>query len=283
MKVIDLRCRPAYLHDFFGANPGSPSYETARWLNRRVGTRGSDEHFARSLTPEGFLAEVREAGLTKAVVVGRHTPAQHLPNDVIHQITHAHEELLGIAGIDPALQGVDEALAEIDRAIDQLGLVGIGLEPGFGAPARHPDDALYFPIYEYLASRGIPLFLMSGPTTPDPAFNDPGRLARVAQAFPRLRIVCYHGYYPNTQQLVGVAFRYENISVVPDMYQFLPGSEVFVQAANGFMGDQLLFGSSYPFRPIRQSIDDFLALGFRGKVLDKLLYGNAARLFGLSD
>jgi len=79
-----------------------------------------------------------------------------------------------------------------------------------------------------------------------------------------------------------VAFRYDTISVVPDMYQFLPGSEVFVQAANGFMGDQLLFGSSYPFRPIRQSIDDFLVLGFRGKVLDKLLYGNAARLFGLA-
>ena len=104
----------------------------------------------------------------------------------------------------------------------------------------------------------------------------------MAQAFPQLRIVCYHGYYPNTQQLVGVAFRYDTISVVPDMYQFLPGSEVFVQAANGFMGDQLLFGSSYPFRPIRQSIDDFLALGFRGRVLDKLLHGNAARLFGLS-
>ena len=282
MKVVDLRCRPAYLHDFFGAHPGSPGYETARWLNRRVGTRGSDEHFARSLTPEGFLAEVREAGLTKAVVVGRHTPSQHLPNDLIHQITHAHDELLGIAGIDPALQGVDGALAEIDRAIAQLGLAGIGLEPGFGAPARHPDDALYFPIYEHLNRRGIPLFLMSGPTTPDPAYNDPGRLAKVAQAFPQLRIVCYHGYYPNTQQLVGVAFRYENISVVPDMYQFLPGSEVFVQAANGFMGDQLLFGSSYPFRPIRQSIDDFLALGFRGEVLDKLLYGNAARLFGLA-
>lgn len=28
-KVIDLRCRPAFLHDFFGANPGSPGYETA--------------------------------------------------------------------------------------------------------------------------------------------------------------------------------------------------------------------------------------------------------------
>ncbi|ANI60289.1 amidohydrolase family protein [Pseudomonas sp. B21-017] len=281
MKVIDMRCRPAYLHDFFGANPGSAGYATARWLNRRVGARGSDEHFARSLTPEGFIAEVREAGLSQAVVVGRHTPGQHLPNDFIHEITHPHQELLGIAGVDPTLQGIDGAIAEIDRVIDQLGLVGIGLEPGFAAPARHPDDPLYFPLYEHLSRRGIALFLMSGPTTPDPAFNDPGRLAAVARAFPELKIVCYHGYWPNVAQLLGVAFRYENIFAVPDMYLFLPGSEAFVAAANGFLGDQLLFGSSYPFRPIRQSIEDFQALGFKDQVLDKLLYGNAARLLGL--
>jgi hypothetical protein len=281
MKVIDMRCRPAYLHDFFGATPGSTEYATARWLNRRVGTRGNDEHFARSLTPQGFLDEVRDAGLSKAVVVGRHTPSQHLPNDLIHGIVQGHNELLGIGSIDPALQGVDDAIREIDRAINLLGLAGIDLEPGFGAPARHPDDALYWPIYEHLQQRGIPLFLMSGPTTPDPAFNNPEHLAKVAQAFPQLSIVCYHGYWPNVQQAIGVAFRYPNIYLVPDMYLFQPGSEAYVQAANSFLADQLLFGSSYPFRPIRQSIDDAQALGFNESALDKLLYGNAARLFGL--
>lgn len=281
MKVIDLRCRPAYLHDFFGATPGTAEYATARWLNRRVGTRGDDQHFARSLTPEGFLAEVREAGLSKAVVVGRHTPSQHLPNDQIHQIVHGQQELLGIGSVEPVLQGIEGAIAEADRAIDQLGLSGIDLEPGFAEPARHPDDPLYFPLYEHLQARKIPLFLMSGPTTPDPSFNDPRRLAAVARAFPQLRIVVYHGYWPQVQEALGVAFRYENISLVPDMYLFLPGSEAFVSAANGFLADQLLFGSSYTFRPIRQSIEDFLALGFNESVLDKVLYGNAARLFGL--
>ncbi len=38
---------------------------------------------------------------------------------------------------------------------------------------------------------------------------------------------------------------------------------------------------SYIRRPIRQSIEDFQALGFKDQVLDKLLYGNAARLSGL--
>ncbi|WP_237490925.1 hypothetical protein [Malikia spinosa] len=60
MNVIDMRCRPAYLHDFFGATPGSAANETARWLNRRVGTRGDDAHYARSRTQEGFLARHSE-------------------------------------------------------------------------------------------------------------------------------------------------------------------------------------------------------------------------------
>lgn len=137
-RVIDMRCRPAYLHDFFGATPDSPGEALARWLNRRVGTRGDDLHFARSRTPEGFLAEVREAGLTHAVVVGRHTPGQHLPNDTIHQIVHGHPELLGIGAVDPALQGTEATLAEVERAVQTLGLAGIDLEPGFADPARQP-------------------------------------------------------------------------------------------------------------------------------------------------
>ena len=281
-RVIDMRCRPAFLHDFFGATPGSPEHATARWLNRRVGTRGPDNHFERSLTQDGFLQEVRDAGLAKAVVVGRHTPSQHLPNDTIHKIVHGHGALLGIAGVDPALQGTQAALSEIERAIKVLGLSGVGIEPGFGAPPRYPDDALYWPVYELARSLGVPVFLMSGPTTPDPRFNDPAGLAKVAQAFPDLPLVVYHGYWPNVQAAIGLAFRHENVHLVPDMYLFQPGKDAYVQAANQFLAAQLLFGSSYPFRPIDQSIDDFATLGFKDEVLDGLFYGNATRLFKLA-
>ncbi|MFG1474444.1 amidohydrolase family protein [Xanthobacter agilis] len=253
----------------------------ARWLNRRVGTKGSDTHFIRSATPEGFLAEVREAGLAKAVVVGRHTPTQHLPNDTIHQIVSASPLLEGIGAVDPVFQGERAALEEAERAIKVLGLKGIDLEPGFGSPARHADDAVYFPLYELLVALGVPLFLMSGPTTPDPRFNDPAAIGNVARQFPALKIAVYHGSWPNVQQIVGVAFRHENVSIIPDMYLFQPGTQSYVDAVNGFLGDQFLFGSSYPFRPIGQTIADFQKVGFREGVLEKLFYKNAARLLNI--
>lgn len=277
--VIDMRCRPAFLHDFFGATPGTAAFETARWLNRRVGSH-DDSHFTASLTRDGFLDVVRQAGLSRAVVVGRQIPSQRLSNDLIHDIVHQHEVLIGIAGVDPASDGL-AAVDEAERAIGQLGLAAIDIEPGFGEPARRADDRVFYPVYETCARLGVPVCLMTGPTTPDPAFNDPAPVARVARDFPQLPIVCYHGFWPNVDQVVGLAFRHENIHVIPDMYLFVPGSQRYVDAANGFMADQFLFGSSYPFRPISQSIDDFIALGFRESVLDKVLHGNAERLLGL--
>lgn len=280
--VIDMRCRPAYLHDFFGKTPGNADYETVRWLNRRVGTVGDDQHFTRSATPEGFLSEVRGAGLTRAVVVGRHTPGQHLPNDDIAAIVGLDPNLLsGIGSVDPIIQGADGAITEATRAIRELGLKGIGVEPGFGAPARDPDDAAYFPIYEWAAAEGVPIFLMSGPTTPDPRFNNPAGVANIARNFPTLKIGIFHGYWPNVEAVLGVAFRYETVHIIPDMYLFQPGSRLYVEAANGFLRNQLLFGSSYPFRPIGQSIEDALKLGFKDDALAPFFHDNAARLLGL--
>lgn len=62
------------------------------------------------------------------------------------------------------------------------------------------------------------------------------------------------------------------------MYIFQPGSQLYVEAANAFLGDQLLFGSSYPFRAMKQTVDDFASLGFKDAVLGKVFYQNAERL-----
>jgi hypothetical protein len=280
MDIIDMRNRPAFLHDFYGATPGTAAFDVVRWLSRRTGSR-DELHFARSHTLAGFLAEIRDSGISLAVVVGRDTPDLQVSNDRVREVIRGHAQLAGVGSVDPQRQSPAALAAEIERAVRQLGLLGINLEPGFGKPPLRADDPLLFPVYESCAALSVPVFLMSGPTSPNLELTDPAPVGRVARDFPHLQIVCYHGFYPYVNEMIGIAFRYENVFVVPDMYLFLPGGALYVEAGNGFLQDQLLFGTSHPFRAMKQTVEDFIALGWRESVLDKVLHANARRLLRL--
>jgi predicted TIM-barrel fold metal-dependent hydrolase len=275
--IIDMRSRPSFLHDFYGASPGTKEYDVVKWLNRRVGSK-DDEHFTRSKNVKAFVDEIRECGIRTAVIVGRDIPGIRHSNDEIHKITNKHKELLGMGSVDPFALGSEGSAREVERAIKELGLAGINIEPGFASTPTRADDPIFFPIYEVCEQLQVPVSLMSGPTTPNFELTDPAPVGRVARAFPNLSIICYHGFYPYVNEMIGVAFRYENVFVVPDMYIFLPGGSLYVEAANGFMKDQLLFGSSYPFRAMGQSIDDYRNLGFRDDVMEKVFSANAKRV-----
>jgi uncharacterized protein len=278
-KIIDIRNRPAFLHDFYGARRGVPEFETARWLNQRTGSL-DPEHFVRSQTEDGYIAEVRETSFVASIVIGRDTPGIRNDNDEIHALVSRHSELLGVGSVDPQRLG-RKAVDEAERAVRKLGLKAINLEPGFLTPARHFDDPVFWPVYEALEDWGTPVFLMTGPTTPDLAFNDPSAIGRVARRFPQLSIVVQHGAWPRVDEIIGVAFRYANVTLVPDMYIFQPGGRLFVEAANGALGDQIAFGSSYPFRAMKQSAEDYEKLGFSTVALEKVFFGNAARLLSV--
>jgi len=280
LRIIDMRSRPSFLHDFYGATPGTPSYDVVRWLNTRVGSR-DPMHFTRSRDVGAFVDEVREAGIDRAVVVGRDTPGVRHSNDEIAALVAGRPELVGLGAVDAGALAPQALADEVERAVRVLGLKAINLEPAWCQPARRVDDPALMPVYEACQALGVPVSLMSGPTAPD--FDDvrPEGVARVARAFPRLPLVCYHGFYPYVNEMVGVALRHENVHVVADMYIFAPGGRLYVEAANAFMGRQLLFGSSYPFRPMRQSIEDYLALGLRDDVVEAVMGGNAARVLGL--
>lgn len=280
-KVIDMRSRPAFLHDFYGKTRGTPEFEVVKWLNGRVGTKDV-EHFTASKDVNSFVKEIKNTKIAASVIVGRDTPGIKHSNDEIRKLVKGHKSLVGIGSIDPHRTGVRAAVEEVERAINVLGLKGINVEPGFGSPPRPADDPMLFPIYDICDQLGVPVTIMSGPTAPSLDMVRPSAVGHIAKAFPNLTIVCYHGFYPFVEEIIGVAFRWQNVHIVPDMYIFAPGSKLYVEAANGCMREQILFGSSYPFRPMGQSIDDYAELGFRDKVLEDVMYNNAHRVLKLS-
>ncbi len=281
-KVIDMRSRPSFLHDFYGKTPGTPEFEVVKWLNGRVGSKNV-EHFTESRDVEAFVKEIKDTRISAAVVVGRDTPGIKHSNDEIHALVKRHKELVGVGSIDPHRWGMKAAVQEVERAVKQLGLKAINVEPGFGSPPRNADDSMLFPIYDACDQLGVPVSIMSGPTAPSLEMVNPSAVGHVARAFPNLSIICYHGFYPYVNEIIGVAFRWPNVFIVPDMYIFAPGGSLYVEAANGCLRHQVLFGSSYPFRAMAQSINDYRSqLGFEDGVIDDVMYGNAQRVLKLA-
>jgi predicted TIM-barrel fold metal-dependent hydrolase len=281
-EIIDARLRPPFLHRFFGAEPASADGDVVRWLNRRLGAE-DPEHFVPISTLDRLTAAMDQAGIGRGIVVGRSTPTVRIANDDIAGLARRSSgRLLGVASIDPVELERDAALAEAERAVRSLGLAAINFDAGFYARPLRADDPLLMPLYEACLALGVPAFIMSGPTTPDLSFNDPLAIDHVARTFPKLPIVCCHGCYPRIDDIVAVAFRNENVFVSPDMYVFAPGGHRYVEAARGFLAEQLLFGTSFPFRPMRQTVDQFRALLPDLCLRAKVMGGNARRLLGLA-
>lgn len=279
--IIDMRSRPAFLHKFFGSTPATPEYGVVRWLNKRVGSRDVD-HFTHARDVKGFVAEMDSAGITAAVMVARNVPGVRVSNDDLAKVaTAAPDRLIAIASVDPIDIGRDAAVAEVTRAVKELNHKGINIDAGFYAEPMKANDDRLMPLYEACQALGVPAFVISGPTTPDLTLNDPFAIDIVAKTFPKLKIICCHGFYPRVADIVTVAFRNENVFVSPDMYTFAPGGGLYIEAANGFMKNQFLFGSSYPFRPMKQGVEDFKALGLSDEAYAAATYENAAGLLGI--
>jgi len=54
-----------------------------------------------------------------------------------------------------------------------------------------------------------------------------------------------------------------------------------VRAANGFLAERFLYGSSYPFIGVKAYAEWFRTLPIRAELLPKLQYENAARFLGI--
>jgi len=150
------------------------------------------------------------------------------------------------------------------------------------------DDTKNHPLYQKCAELGGVLYLtcslMQGP---DISYAEPYRIQRVANDFPALQIVVVHGAFPYTSEMLGVMIANAplgNLWVIPDFFQFIPGfpgAQDWVEAANHFLSDRILYASSYPVRPLSQSLAEFQRFSYKPEVLENLLAGNAATLFGI--
>ncbi|HEX5534107.1 MAG TPA: amidohydrolase family protein [Actinomycetales bacterium] len=283
--VVDFRVRPPF-RSFLGL----PHFSQSTGLDAPVWERSGLEltqvtaPSQRLKSMELFLAEMEEAGIGKAVVVGRHTARRgSVENtDVVNLMTLYPDKFVGFGAL--TLEG--DVRDEVQRHVD-WGFKGVIFEPTLLAPPRHVDDPSLDDVYGALEEAGLVLMLMmSVYVGPDATWSHPVRLQRVLDLFPRLPVVVSHVCWPNVDEFLGLAFRYPNLYAMPDLYgntPGLPGRAALTEAVNSFLSHRMVFGSAYPARALGASIEEFKSWEFADEMIrDRCLSGNASRLLGLA-
>jgi predicted TIM-barrel fold metal-dependent hydrolase len=286
--IIDARVRPPYksLKQVLASEPGARP--PARRSPLVSGYERTPSMVQKSY--ELFLEEMDAAAVDKGILVGRQAGHRTISNDDIAELRDQYPDRfpVALAGINGA--DMDGAVQEIERTLKGMHFSGIAVDPGWWVPPRYVDERENYPLYKKCAELGGVLYLtcslMQGP---DISYAEPYRIQRVANDFPNLQIVVVHGAFPFTSEMLGVMIANAslgNLWVIPDFFQFIPGfpgAQDWVEAANHFLSDRILYASSYPVRPLGQSLAEFRRFSYKPEVLENLLGGNAATLFGIDN
>lgn len=278
LGIVDARARPpiqAFLEDRTYTNP------TRTMANVRA--RGwTPTATMEEPTLDAFFAESEAAGICQVGIPAR-APNKWWGgkgNDLVFEARDQHPETVFVyAAVDPSLAGAADTIA----GLNERGAKGIVFEPGICEVPAYLDDQMISPCYEACQAAGLPALIMGGGETgPDISFSDPRRIDTVAGRFPDLTIVNVHGGWPYVQEAVGVAFRRQNVWMLPDVYfPGLPGEQDYLLAMQTYLQDRFLFATGYPFCPINETLDRVLAAGVSDDILTKVLRDNAVSLFEL--
>jgi uncharacterized protein len=284
LRCIDMRLRPPIPEWVNG-----PTFKTAMYYPRSLGSfKGARSAWQESM--DMLFEEMDSSSIRYGVVMGRASSGKlgGVGNSaIVSTVKKWPDRFVGFLAID--LENIETSLAETRALIGQPGVVGISIEPGSSATPRLADDPALEAIYKACIEWNLPVSislsgLLSALAGHDLDWCSPIPVQRVAMRHPDLRIVVSHAAWPWVDQMVSIALICPNIYVSPDLYAataHMPGARSFVDAANCYLSDRTLFGSAYPTRRLDESVEDFLAMGWKPSIVDKILYQNAARLLGL--
>jgi predicted TIM-barrel fold metal-dependent hydrolase len=291
-KIIDFRNRPPLL-PFSGLyNVKMNNLQVKRLNSINRGANATSPAMSLVDKPEGmdqWWKEIDEAGIDGVVVNGRYAaglPNLSMDNDTLEGLQEDFPgKLFGLAQVNLD-QDPDLTAAAVEKAIKEQGLYGANLEPGyqskgFGEIGTNFDDPSFWPILEVLAETGAFLLLQTGQFAgADISFNNPPALDRLLSSFPKVNVVLAHGLYPYIQEALGLANKHPQLHISPDVYMFWPGGQLY-QMNIELLPDQFIFGSAFPFAAMTPIVEDSLALPISDEVMEKYMYGNAARLLRL--
>ncbi len=239
-----------------------------------------------------LLKEMDEAEIKWGVIMGRQSvePNGIIPNDEIFECIKKYpDRFVGWVGLDLS-RGPAWWLEEIRRCVKFKGCKGVSIEPttAINVTMRRADDRCLYPIYEECVRLDLPVSITLSAIFQNKPFlrledASPIQLFQVARDFPKLQIVCSHAGWPFVAEMIAVAFACPNIWISPDEYMVpeMPFAHEYVRGANAPFMERTLFGTAYPSRPLRETVEAYKKWDWGPGVFEKVRYKNASRLMKL--
>ena len=242
---------------------------------------------------ETILKGLDEAGIDRALVTGfdetSTAGSAFVTNEAVAAIAERHpSRFLAFAGAD-IMRG-SAAVRELERDVRERGFRGLSLRPFMiGLPAT---DRHYYPFYEKCVELGIPLSIHASAnwTTERPSdLGHPRHFDAVACDFPELVLILSHAGYPWVLEACLAAWKHPNLylelAAHRPRYFAAPGAgwEPLLNYGQTTIQDKVLYGTGSFLlgRAPAELVAEFRELPIEPAVMQKWLYGNAARVLAL--
>lgn len=246
------------------------------------------EERVKGVPVDDFVAMMDAAGLEKACIPAIRMMSYQkktmvwdiTEEEVMSVVSRYPDRFVGLAGFNP-LQKMD-SVRRVERAVKEFGFKGVYIHTyGFGIPL---NDRLYYPLYAKCVELGIPVSMQVGHSA-EHMPNELGRpihLDTVALDFPELALIGAHTGWPWTEEMISLAWKHENVYLGIDAHnpKYLEPSLVHFMKTRG--QNKVIYGTNYPAVQHADSIACIRNdLGLTEKIADKILRGNAARVYRL--
>jgi predicted TIM-barrel fold metal-dependent hydrolase len=271
-RAIDAWAQPSFKH----------LYELLPEVGRLFKQSGSSQVLETGVTTEAMVEAMDRAGIEALMLSAWHRRDKWvITNDEVAEIVARHPgRFYGVAAVN--LEKPVEAVRELDRAVVQSGFKALRVVPWLWG--RPPNDKFYFPLYVKCIELDIPFCTQvghTGPLMPSETGRPVPYLDEVALTFPELKIVAGHIGYPWTDEMIGVAWKHENVFIDTSAHlpRYYPPQLLHYMKSYG--KEKVMFGTNFPHLPLEKCMEQVRALDLPDEVRAKFLSGNARRVFKL--
>ncbi len=272
LPIIDVWAQPVF----------AESFQKLPEILRLFEQSGSVDLLNQDITPEQLIGIMDDAGIDKLMLSAWHRPEGWIiTNDQVAEfVQHDPDRFIGVATVN--LQKPVEAVKELDRAVNDLEFKAMRIVPWLWQ--LPPNNRFYFPLYVKCIELDIPFCTQvghTGPLMPSETGRPVPYIDDIALIFPELKIVCGHIGFPWTDEMIGVAWKHDNVYIDTSAYlpRYYPQQLIHYMKTYG--SDKVLFGTNFPQLNLKKCTQQALDLDLPEETRDKFLFGNARRVFNL--